>query len=223
MTPDEIINIILLILPWIIAIGFCVYSFYMKYKKLPQTIEEWQTAFNDVVFVKEKTEKILKEVKAFFDPEKPMIDTPIETIKKEIPANSFMMSDESLERVLKTCSDEQERTRIRDVVFCREHPDYEGEECCIYDLETSGAIFKVSYGVPELITYKQPEYKYLSQKDVSEILDLLNSPESGVDNTFAIMLEIMRCEREGIREYVLKGESGSVVVKDGQFRLLLNE
>lgn len=218
MNLDEIITIIMLILPWLIAVGFCLYSFYIKYRKLPQTIEEWQTAFNDVVSIKDKTEKVLKEVKAFFDPEKPMIDTPIETIKKEIPANSFMMSDESLERVLKTCSDEQERTRIRDIVFCREHPEYEGEECCIYDLETSGAIFKVSYGVPELIAYKQPEYKYLSQKDVSEILDLL-----GDNNTFAVMSEIMRCEREGIREYTLKSESGAVVVKDGQFRLLLNE
>lgn len=217
MTPDQIINIVMLILPWVVAIGFSIYSFYLKYKKLPQTIEEWETAFSDVVLVKDKTEKILKEVKSFFDPEKPMIDTPIETIKNEIPANSFMMSDDSLERVLKTCADEQERTRVRDIVFCREHPEFEGEECCVYDLETSGAIFKVSYGVPELIAYKQPEYKYLSQKDVSEILDLL-----GDNSTFAVMSEIMRCEREGIREYTLKSESGAVIVKDGQFRLLLD-
>ena len=154
MDIDVIINIILLILPWVIAIAVCLYAFYLKFDKLPQTEEEWEKAFDDVVNVKEKTEKILKEIKAFFDPEKPMIDTSIETIKNEIPANSYMMSDESKERVLSTCEDEAERTRISDIIFCREHPENAGEECCIYEIETTKAVFKVQYGVPELVRLK---------------------------------------------------------------------
>lgn len=161
-----------------------------------------------------KLYRTFKEVVSFFDPEKPMSATSIETITNVIPANSYKITEESLNRVLETCDSEDEKLRIWDTVNLYEMPTSTGDECCEYTLDTSHATYRVQWGVPELIKNKDDDYKYLSTSKLSEICDLL-----GKENEFLVLNEIMQYEREHVREYVLEYNNTVIIIKDGEFSI----
>jgi len=138
----EIIEIIGLILPWVIAIILAVVV-YIKQKKVI-----------DIKEVAEEADRILSEVLAFFDKEKAMADTSLDTIQTVIPATTYQMTEEDCNRILDTCASDEERARIDATIMTYENPVVEGEECCVYTIETTGAIFEVRYGNPVLLLDK---------------------------------------------------------------------
>lgn len=162
---SETINLIITIVITILAIVLGVLWFRLKYGKLPSTEAELKEALSTGLILKEK----LTEVISFFNPEVEMSKTSVETIKEVIPANSYQMTEESLNRILMTCSDEDEKLRVSNTVYEYEHPQTTGEECCVYEIKTSGARFMVQYGVPELIEYAK--VKSLSQSKIAEIIN----------------------------------------------------
>ena len=157
-------------------------------------------------------QKLLDEVINFFDKEVPMAETSLDTIYDYIPANSYQMSTDSFDRIAKTCASDEEVSRIYTTVLDHDTPLCLGEECCIYTIETSGAVYEVQYGVPELIEDKTKSYKYLSQAQLNDIAGIV-----GKDYEFLMLLEIMDRERKLIREYELEFGNQKIYIKDGEF------
>lgn len=211
------IEIIWLILPWILALGFAIAWVIVKFGKLPSTEEEWKQTADKLLEGKVLAESVLKEVRAFFNPEEPMERTSIDTIKDFIPANSYQMSDEAQARVLSYCTSEDEKRRVLQEIYNWENPTVTGEECCIYTLETSKATFLVQYGVPELVTMKVTEYKHLNQKQLSEICELLSPENEPAKYDFKVLSTILEKEKMLIPEYELETSEGKVLVKDGDY------
>lgn len=139
----ETVEIIGLILPWIISLILAT----VAYLKNGEVIDINETA--------NKTKKILDEVLAFFDPEKPMSETSLDTIYDVIPSASYKMTEEQRNLVFQTCKTEEEINRISNIIDAHENPIAEGDEVCEYELETSGAIFKVEWGTPSLTLLKE--------------------------------------------------------------------
>lgn len=210
MDIDSFLTVALPILSVVLILGLTVLVYYYRNKKLPSTIEEFDEIIEDYEENKAFAEKLLAQVIAFFDRETPMSATSIETINHFIPSASYKMTSESKERILNTCASEGEKDRIRAMIAEYEDPISEGDECCIYTLETTNAIFKVQWGVPELISDKEVEYKPLTQVQCNEIVQLLDKTEP-----FYIMWQIMKSERDRISEYFITDGVGVVNIKDG--------
>lgn len=161
---------------------------------------------------KSTLKKLLDEVLNFFDKEVPMAETSLDTIYDYIPANSYQMSTESFNRIASTCASDEEKSRVYTTVLEHDTPVTHGEECCIYTIETSGAVYEVQYGVPELIEDKTKSYKYLSQAQLNDIAAIV-----GKDYEFLMLLQVMDRERKFISEYVLEFGDQKIFVKDGVF------
>ena len=217
---DELVQTIIEIaVPWVLAFGLAIVSYYLKYKVLPKTAEELQTVIDDTVEQKDKVESTLKEVISFFDQEKPMSDTTIETIKEVIPASTYQMSEESQARILSYCADETEKQRVLTEIYNWENPQVTGEECCDYIITTSGGTFRVQYGVPELIT--ESDYVYLSQTQINEICSLFNRDDREKSD-FSVIWEIMDNERKGVTEYIIQDSKVIVTVNNGSYSVRLS-
>jgi hypothetical protein len=210
MDIDSFLTVALPILSVVLILGLTVLVYYYRNKKLPSTIEEFDEIIEDYEENKAFAEKLLAQVLAFFDRETPMSATSIETINHVIPSASYKMTSESKERILNTCASEGEKDRICAMIVDYEEPISEGDECCIYTIETTNAIFKVQWGVPELISDKEVEYKPLTQVQCNEIVQLLDKTEP-----FYIMWQIMKSERDRISEYFITDGVGVVNIKDG--------
>jgi hypothetical protein len=210
MDIDSFLTVALPILSVVLILGLTVLVYYYRNKKLPSTIEEFDEIIEDYEENKAFAEKLLAQVLAFFDRETPMSATSIETINRVIPSASYKMTSESKERILNTCASEGEKDRICAMIVDYEEPISEGDECCIYTIETTNAIFKVQWGVPELISDKEVEYKPLTQVQCNEIVQLLDKTEP-----FYIMWQIMKSERDRISEYFITDGVGVVNIKDG--------
>lgn len=205
----ETIHLIITIAVSVLAIVLGVLWFRVQYGRLPATEEELKTAIVTGMDFKKKIEEII----AFFNPEAKMSETPIETIKNVIPANTYQMTEESLNRILMTCADEDEKIRVANTVYEYEHPTTTGEECCIYEIKTSNALFNVQYGVPELVAYDKPVA--LTQTKIAEIIDLL-----GEENTFNILWTIHDNEMRGERRYEITSDKGGVIVSNGEYAVV---
>lgn len=210
MDIDSFLTVALPILSVVLILGLTVLVYYYRNKKLPSTIEEFGEIIENYEENKAFAEKLLAQVLAFFDRETPMSATSIETINRVIPSASYKMTSESKERILNTCASEGEKDRICAMIVDYEEPISEGDECCIYTLETTNAIFKVQWGVPELISDKEVEYKPLTQVQCNEIVQLLDKTEP-----FYVMWQIMKSERDRISEYFITDGVGVVNIKDG--------
>jgi len=139
----DVIAIIGWIAPWVVTAVFAI-LYFVKTKK-----------FINLSEVYDEVSDIFEQVLAFFDRERAMSETPLEVIQTIIPANTYQMTEEDCNRILDTCASEEERSRIDALITSYENPAVEGEECCIYTIETSGAIFEVRYGNPVLLLDKK--------------------------------------------------------------------
>lgn len=196
---------------YIVAGIFAALWAYCRYGTLPRTkeqlaesLEAGQTASNAV-----------KSIVAFFDPCRPMSDTPLDVINEYIPATTYQMSDESQARVLSYCASEEEKRRVLSEIYNWENPQSNGEECCEYTLATSGATFKVQWGVPEIVSCAKDTYAYLTQKQIAEITELVK-PEEAVD----VLYEILSNERRLNREYEIVTSDGKIRVCNGNYELI---
>lgn len=210
MDIDSLLTIALPFIGFVLIVGLTLLVYYYKYDKLPSTIEEFEDIIEDYNETKVFTDKLLDQILAFFDPEAPMSSTSIETINTIIPSTSYKMSSESKERILNTCASETEKDRICAMISMYEDPISEGDECCIYTVETTNAIFKVQWGIPELISNKEVEYTPLTQVQCNEIVQLLDKLEP-----FYIMWQIMKNERDRLSDYFITDGVGVVNIKDG--------
>lgn len=184
---------------------------YCQYGTLPKTKEELKASLEAGEFATDA----IKSIIAFFDPAKPMSDTPLSIINEYIPANTYQMSDESQARVLSYCASEEEKNRVLSEIYDWENPEHNGEECCEYTLVTTGATFKVQWGVPELVSSARDSYVYLTQKQIAEITGLVK-PEEAID----VMYEILSNERKLKREYEIVTEDGTIKVSNGNYELI---
>lgn len=207
MDLAAVYDIFMFILTGVFAVLWCV----CRYNTLPKTKEQLQAALE----AGNMAASAIKSVIAFFDPAKPMSDTPLSVINEYIPASTYQMSDESQARILSYCATEEEKQRVLSEIYDWENPEHNGEECCEYTLVTSGATFKVQWGVPELISSVRDTYIYLTQKQIAEITGLVK-PEERID----VMYEILSNERKLKREYEIVTEDGTIVVSNGNYELI---
>lgn len=205
MDIDSFLTVALPIIGLVLIFVLSVLVYYYRNKKLPSTIEELKET-------KAFADKLLAQVIAFFDPDTPMSSTSLDTISRVIPSASYKMSSESKDRILSTCASEDEKDRICAMIAVYEDPVSEGDECCIYTIETTNAIFKVQWGVPELISNKEIEYVYLTQVQCNEVVQLLDKQEP-----FCTMWEIMKNERAGIQDYFISDGVSNVNISNGTY------
>lgn len=205
MDIDSFLNVALPIIGLVLIFVLSVLVYYYRNKKLPSTIEELKET-------KAFADKLLAQVIAFFDPDTPMSSTSLDTIDRIIPSASYKMSSVSKDRILSTCASEDEKDRIYAMIAVYEDPISEGDECCIYTIETTNAIFKVQWGVPELISNKEIEYMYLTQVQCNEVVQLLEKQEP-----FCTMWEIMKNERAGIQDYFISDGVSNVNISNGTY------
>lgn len=207
MDLAAVYDIFMFILTGVFAVLWCV----CQYKTLPKTKEQLQAALE----AGNMAASAIKSVIAFFDPAKPMSETPLSVINQYIPASTYQMSDESQARILSYCATEEEKQRVLSEIYDWENPEHNGEECCEYTLVTTGATFKVQWGVPEMVSSARDTYIYLTQKQIAEITGLVK-PEERID----VMYEILSNERKLKREYEIVTEDGTIVVSNGNYELI---
>ena len=195
----------------IASIVFAALWAYCKYGTLPRTKEQLAESLE----AGRMATNTIKSIVSFFDPTKPMSDTPLNVIREYIPATTYQMSDESQARVLSYCASEEEKQRVLSEIYNWENPKSNGEECCEYTIVTTGATFRVQWGVPEIVSYAKDTYIHLTQKQIAEITGLVK-PEDAVD----IMYEILSNERRLIREYEIDIGDGKVRVSNGNYELI---
>ena len=196
---------------YVVAGMFAILWAYCRYGTLPKTKEQLAESLE----AGRMASDTVKSIVAFFDPSKPMSDTPLSVIDEFIPATTYQMSDESQARVLSYCASEEEKRRVLSEIYNWENPKSNGEECCEYTLVTSGATFKVQWGVPEIVACAKDTYMYLTQKQIAEITGLVK-PEEAVD----IMYEILSNERRLVREYEIVTSDGTIRVCNGNYELI---
>lgn len=127
-----------------------------------------------------KAKDLLKEVIAFMTPDDPVAATSKETIAS-IPENSYKMSAESKARLLEQVDDSAEKTYILEYIAAAET----GVDPTEYTLMVGNRVYKVQWGVPELIGEMKPSY--LTQ---TQLADLHALCESENVSFFAIMNEV---------------------------------
>lgn len=184
---------------------------YAKYNTIPKTMEQLSASIE----AGRRATDTIKSIVAFFDPSKPMSDTPLDVIDEYIPATTYQMSDESQARVLSYCASEEEKRRVLSEIYNWENPKSNGEECCEYTLVTSGATFRVQWGVPEIVSLAKDTYVYLTQKQIAEITGLVKQEEA-VD----VLYEILSNERRLNREYEIEISDGKIRVSNGNYELI---
>lgn len=185
---------------------------WMKNKEIISAQEETKVA-NDITCA---VEHVLDEVKAFYNKESPMSATSIETIKEEIATNSYQMTEESANRIYETCSSEEEKMRIADTIYDYEHPKQTGEECCVYTIETTGAVFEVQWGVPELIHDKSKDYKCLTQEQMNDICELFEPKDE-----FFVLFKIIEMERSLVSDYTIEIANVKVHISEGTYTVIV--
>lgn len=196
---------------YIVAGIFAVLWAYCRYGTLPRTKEQLAESLE----AGQTASDAVKSIVAFFDPCKPMSDTPLGVINEYIPATTYQMSDESQARVLSYCASEEEKRRVLSEIYNWENPTSNGEECCEYTLVTTGATFKVQWGVPEIVSCAKDTYMYLTQKQIAEITELVK-PEEAVD----VLYEILSNERKLNREYEIEISDGKIRVCNENYELI---
>lgn len=184
---------------------------YAKYNTIPKTMEQLSASLE----AGRRATDTIKSIVAFFDPSKPMSDTPLDVIGEYIPATTYQMSDESQARVLSYCASEEEKRRVLSEIYNWENPKSNGEECCEYTLVTSGATFRVQWGVPEIVSLAKDTYVYLTQKQIAEITQLVKQEEA-VD----VLYEILSNERRLNREYEIETSDGKIRISNGNYELI---
>lgn len=153
--------------------------------------------------------RVLTNILNFYDKEYPLSKIPSGIISAYIPKSTYNMSSSSWNRIINTCKDEYERSRIISQINLWQL-EYSGTDYRNYELETSTSKYKVIYGVPELIEHKLTSH--LTQTQCYEIVNLLEDNEP-----FKTLWAIHYNEIKGINEYELTDGKAKVIVSNGSY------